>query len=140
MSARRRVENDKRNALRAFRDTEGKEDPERAVFWLEQLAKAEFRGRGDTMGAARDRVAVNAGAPVSKTKRLWDRWQTMKDVAGSVMIPLMLAYEDLCERIEAKADDYERQRLQIRNSRDANLQSPAPARAGMASAAAREES
>lgn len=139
MSARRRVESDRRNALRAFRDTQGKADPERAVYWIEELAKAEFRGRGDTMGAARDRVADKAGAPISKTKRLWDRWQTMKEVAGSVMIPLMLAYEDMCQSIEARADELERQRLQIRNQTDAVVSSPVPTGAGVVAPAAREE-
>jgi hypothetical protein len=139
MSARSSVESDRKNALRAYRDTKGKSDPERTVYWLERLAKAEFRGRGDTFGAAMMRVAERNGAPVSKTKRLWERWQTMKSVAGDVMIPLMLAYEDLCERIEAQADEYERQRLQLRTSNDAVDQSPAPAGAGVVGAAAREE-
>lgn len=119
MSAKRRVESDRRNALRAFRDTEGKADPERAVYWLEELAKAEFRGRGDTMGAARDRVADKSGAPVSKTKRLWDRWQTMKEVAGSVMIPLMLAYEELVSANEAAITAYRAERLELKAQRHA---------------------
>lgn len=132
------VESDKRHALRAFRDTKGLNDPERTVRWLEELAKAEFRGRGDTMSAARDRVAEKYGAPISKTKRLWDRWQTMKSVAGDVMIPLMLAYEDLCERVEAKADDFERQRLQLRTSNDAVDASAGPTGQRMAAPAARK--
>lgn len=139
MSGSRFVETDKRNAFRAFRDTLGKSDPERSVYWLEQLAREEFRGRGDTMSAARDRVAQKYGAPISKTKRLWDRWRTMKSVAGDVMIPLMLAYEDLCERIENKADAYERQRLQSREQTDAVVESSSPSGEGVDRAAARNK-
>jgi hypothetical protein len=119
MYGRKNVESDKRNALRAFRDTQGLSDPERTVRWLEKLAKAEFRGRGDTMSAARDRAAEKYGAPISKTKRLWDRWQTMKSVAGDVMIPLMLAYEEMVQRNEAAAQEYRAERHQLREERHA---------------------
>jgi hypothetical protein len=63
----------------------------------------------------------------------------MKTVAGSVMIPFMLAYEELCQRVEAKADEYERQRLQIRNHADAVDASLGPDGRGVVAAAPREE-
>lgn len=119
MSVRSVVESDKMLALRAYQDTRGMSDPERSVFWLERLAHDSFRGRGDTITAARDRAAKKCGAPISKAKRLWDRWQTMKTVAGDVMIPLMLAYEDLCERNEAAAREYRDERQELREKRNA---------------------
>ncbi len=125
--------------LRALRETDGMSDPERTVYLMERLGKAHYRGRGDTLGAAVQRVAADIGAPVSQAKRCWDRWKEMKDVARSVMIPFMLAYEDLCQRIEAKADEYERQSLQPRTSNDAVDQGSAPLGAGVARVAAREE-
>lgn len=118
-SDRRVVENDTRIVSRALTDTAGMNNPERALFWLENLTKAEHRGRHDTLSAARDRVAEKTGAPITQTKRLWDRWQTMKDVAGSVMIPLMLAYEEMVQRNEAAARDYRAERHELKESRHA---------------------
>lgn len=119
MSDRRNVESDMRVVSRALADTAGMSNPERALYWLEKLTKAEHRGRHDTLSAARDRVAEKTGAPITQTKRLWDRWQTMKDVAGSVMIPLMLAYEELVSANEAAAREYREERQQLREERHA---------------------
>lgn len=138
MSVGRNDESVMTRALRAYRDTEGMTNPERTVFWMEKLGVARLRGRGDTLGASVQRVAAEIGAPVPQAKRCWDRWKEMKDVAGSVMIPFMLAYEDLCERIEAKADEYERLRLQPQEQSDADLQRPVPNGAGVVGAAARK--
>lgn len=115
----RNVENDTMPAFRAMADTAGMENPERTLFWLEKLTKAEHRGRHDTLSAARDRVAKKTGAPITQTKRLWDRWETMKDVAGSVMIPLMLAYEDMVQRNEAAAHKYRAERRELQKERHA---------------------
>lgn len=138
LSDRRNDESVIARDLRALRDTKGMTDPERTVFWMERVARSRFRGRGDTMGAAIQRTADELGAPVSQAKRCWDRWKEMKSVAGSVMIPFMLAYEDLCQRVEAKADEYERQRLQIRNQTDAVDAIPVPTGAGEGGACRRE--
>lgn len=119
MSDARNVESDTRIVSRALVDTAGMSNPERALYWLEKLTKAEHRGRHDTLSAARDRVAEKTGAPITQTKRLWDRWQTMKDVAGSVMIPLMLAYEELVSANEAAAREYRAERQQLREERHA---------------------
>lgn len=134
MSGRKNVESDRMLVLRAYRDTKGMSDPERSIFWLEKLTKAEFRGRGDTLSAARDRAVIRSGAPISKAKRLWDRWATMKTVAGDLMIPLMLAYEDYCERIEEKADAFRDERIQIQGGSHEDDCSPDGARMGMGGA------
>lgn len=119
MSDARNVDSDTRIVSRALADTAGMNNPERALYWLEKLTKAEHRGRHDTLSAARDRVAEKTGAPITQTKRLWDRWQTMKDVAGSVMIPLMLAYEEMVSANEAAAREYREERQQLREERHA---------------------
>lgn len=119
---------------RAYRDTEGMEDPERTVFWMEKVGWSRHWGRGDTLGAAVQRAASELGAPVSVAKRCWDRWKEMKTVAGNVMIPFMLAYEDLCERNEAAADEYQAERLQLKALRNATDQERASARVGMGAA------
>lgn len=139
MSRNRNDESVMTRDYRAYRDTEGMTNPERTVFWMEKLGIAHMRGRGDTLGASVQRVAVEIGAPVSQAKRCWDRWKEMKSVDGAVMIPFMLAYEELCRRIEAQAEEYERQRLQLRTSNDAAVESPVPAGAGVVGAAARKE-
>jgi len=112
---------------------------EEARFWAEELQKAEFRGLGDTREAARYRVAQQTGIAESYLKRLRYKWREMGEVAGSQYRALMLAYEELCQRVEAKADEYERQRLQIRNQTDAVDASLGPDGRGVVAAAPREE-
>lgn len=125
-SANRRCESvtrndgfDKRFPLRALRETAGMTDPERTVFWMEKLAWSVHRGRGDTIGAAVQRVAAEIGAPVPQAKRCWDRWKEMKEVAGSVMIPFMLAYEEFVSANEAAASAYRAERLELKAQRNA---------------------
>lgn len=136
MSDRRNDGFDIRRVSRAMADTEGMSDPERTVFWMEKVGWSVHRGRGDTLGAAVQRAADEIGAPVSQSKRCWDRWKDMKSVSGSVMIPFMLAYEELCQAIERKADEYRAERETIRQN-NAVDQSPVLAGAGMESAAQR---
>lgn len=112
---------------------------ERARGWAEALQQAEFRGLGDTREAARYRVARKTGVPESYLKRLRYRWEEMTDIAASQYVALQEAYADLCVAIEAKADEYERQRLQLRTSSDAVDQGSAPLGAGVERAVAREE-
>lgn len=130
---------DMTHACRAMADTAGMTDPERTVFWMEKLGWQVHRGRGDTLGAAVQRAASMIGAPVSLSKRCWDRWKEMKSVSGSVMIPFMLAYEDLCQRIEDKAGEYERQVLQLKGGADEIDRGPVPSGAGVAASAPRKE-
>lgn len=111
---------------------------EKARGWAEALQQAEFRGLGDTREAARYRVSRKTGVPESYLKRLRYRWEEMTDIAASQYVALQEAYAELCEAIEAKADEYERQRLQIRNQTDAVDASPVADAAGEGGACRRE--
>lgn len=130
MSDTRRVEFDTKCAavrLRALADTEGMTTPEQAAFWLEKLAENVHRGaRRDTWTTARDRAAEVAGIDRSMAKRIWQRWQTMNDVASSVHLKLMLAYESLCARQEAAAEKNRAEWLELR-TQNAPHQEPATA-------------
>lgn len=112
---------------------------EKARGWAEALQQAEFRGLGDTREAARYRVSRKTGVPESYLKRLRYRWEEMTDIAASQYVALQEAYADLCGAIEAKADEYERQRLQIRNQTDAVDASAGPDGRPMVGASARKE-
>jgi len=80
-----------------------------ACEWLEKLTLAEFRGRGDTVGAARARVAKQIGVKTSYANRLWNRVSEMTGIAGGTYRALQRAYDAQCERNEAMAA-YHRQR------------------------------
>jgi hypothetical protein len=138
MSDRRNVESVIARDVRALRDTKGMTDPERTVFWMERVARSRFRGRGDTMGAAVQRVADELGAPVSQAKRCWDRWKEMKTVAGSVMIPFMLAYEEMVSANDAAADAYRAERIELKEQRHAADLERAQASVGEGGARLRE--
>ena len=92
---------------------------EEARDWAEALQQAEFRGLGDTREAARYRVARRTGIPERYLKRLRYQWREMTDVAGSQYRALMLAYEELCQRNEAAADEYRAERLELQRTRNA---------------------
>lgn len=108
-----------------------------AKTWLDVLHDAEFRGRKDTDGAARYRLANRLGIKESYLFRLQYRAAEMKDVAGEVYRRLKIAYDGLCERTEAAADAMERERLKITGTEYAVETSPLPTGEGMASAAER---
>lgn len=95
--------------------------------YLNALAKAQHRGRGDTWSAARDRAAKVAGIDTSYAKRIWDRWQTMNDVSGEAYRRLRSAYEQICEANEKAADRHDAERLAMRNFHAVD-QKPASAR------------
>lgn len=92
---------------RVVRDTKHRVQPmsEAAVRLtyerLDALTKLHHRGRHDTWTAARDRAAKTAGIEPSYAKRIWDRWQSMKDVSGGAFYAIEQAYQRLCERSEA---------------------------------------
>ncbi|MER9768962.1 hypothetical protein NKJ09_23190 [Mesorhizobium sp. M0189] len=115
MSDARRVKSDTSDGevrMRALADTAGMEPPEQAKFWLEEIAKKVHRGpRLDTWTSARNRAAEYAGIEVSMAKRIWQRWEDMKDVSGSALVKLMIAYERICETNERAADSYRAERL-----------------------------
>lgn len=90
--------------------------------YLNALARAHHRGRGDTWGAARDRAARAAGVEPSYAKRIWDRWQTMNDVSGETYRRLRSAYEAICQRNEEAAAGHRAERLKLEAIRHADHQ------------------
>lgn len=109
-----------------------------ARHWADELQKAEFKGFGDTIEAARYRVSKRTGVPESYLKRLRYRTSEMTDVAGSIYRALMLAYDDLCQRNNAAADQYSAERLTLRANHE-NTDEHAQTCMGEASASLREE-
>ena len=81
--------------------------------FLSKLTLAHHRGRGDTLSAARDRAAKAAGVPRSYAKRIWDRYETMRDVSGENYRRLRAAYEASCEFHEERAREYRAERRQL---------------------------
>lgn len=109
-----------------------------ARYWAEELQKAEYKGLGDTREAARYRVARRTGVSESYLKRLRYRYEEMTDVAGSAYRSLMLAYDDMCQRNNAAADQYSAERLTLRANHE-NTDEHAHTCMGEASASLREE-
>ena len=103
-----------------------------ARIWLDTLHDAEFRGRRDTDGAARYRLASRLGVKESYLYRLQYRAVEMKDVAGEVYRRLKLAYDELCQRNERAADAYRAERLAIGKPHETSDQEPASAGLGAA--------
>ncbi len=95
-----------------------------AKTWLETLHDAEFRGRKDTDGAARYRLASRLGVKENYLFRLQYRAEEMKDVAGEVYRRLGIAYAAMCERNEQAAAASRAERLQLKAGRNAVDQEP----------------
>ncbi|TIX28814.1 hypothetical protein [Mesorhizobium sp.] len=135
MSDARSVKSDTLRAeatMRALADTKGMDAPEQAKFWLEGIAAKMHRGpRRDTWTSARDRAAEFAGIEVSMAKRIWQRWEDMKDVSGSALVKLMIAYERICETNERAADSYRAERLGSGTKNAETYQEPRTSRMGM---------
>ena len=70
---------------------------------LHSFVEREHRGRFDTWTAARDRVAIKIGLPVSYAKRLWQRWEQMDDVSGDALRSLYRAQQAREKHAERKA-------------------------------------
>lgn len=85
-----------------------------AKRWADVLHDAEYRGRKDTDGAARYRLAGKLGLKENYLYRLQYRAAEMKDVAGEAYRRLQIAYADLCERNEKAADAHRDERLALR--------------------------
>lgn len=64
-----------------------------ARHWLGRLTALEFRGPGDTIGAARTRLAREVGIRPSYAARMWNRAAEMTGVAGGAYRALRLAYD-----------------------------------------------
>lgn len=104
-----------------------------AKGFLDALHDAEYRGRKDTDGAARYRLAGRLGVKENYLFRLQYRADEMKDVAGEVYRRLKNAYDELCEQIDASADRMEAERREI-EALDGTDESPPPVVAGVARA------
>jgi hypothetical protein len=74
-----------------------------AFAFLNALTQKSFRGWGDTVTAARDRAAKQAGVSPAQAERVWKRWQSMKTVNGDVYRALRNAYEAACLANETAA-------------------------------------
>lgn len=98
-----------------------------AKTWLDVLHDAEFRGRKDTDGAARYRLAKRLGVKENYLFRLQYRAAEMKDVAGEVYRRLGIAYADICERNEKAAAASRAERLQLKAGKNAVDQKPGDA-------------
>jgi len=85
-----------------------------ARTFLDVLHDAEFRGRKDTDGAARYRLASRLGVKENYLFRLQYRADEMKDVAGEVYLKLRRAYEQMCQANELAAAASRRKRLNLR--------------------------
>lgn len=114
---------------RVARDTKRAEDAmstavEKSAHLLNELTRHHHRGRGDTWTAARDRAARMAGIERSYAKRIWDRWQTMKDVSGEALVRLEAAYETICQRNEDAADRHAAERAALRGLHETIAQEP----------------
>lgn len=101
-----------------------------ARAYLEALHDSEFRGRKDTDGAARYRLASRLGIKENYLYRLQYRAGEMKDVAGEVYRRLKLAHDQICERNEAAADRDRAERLELKAIRHAVTEQPAQAGGG----------
>ncbi len=102
-----------------------------AKGYLDALHDEEYRGRKDTDGPARYRLAGKLGVKESYLFRLQYRAAEMKDVAGEVYRRLKLAYDEMCERNEKAADAYQAQRHALSRREHAVDQEPASAGVGM---------
>ena len=72
----------------------------RASRWAEALWNKVYLGLGDTQEAAMHRAEQRYGVPAQTFWAL--RYRKPKDLAASVYMRLMLAYEAECDRQEAK--------------------------------------
>lgn len=102
-------------AARGNSDGEGGVKPAvlEAAEWAGALERAEHRGPGDTIEAARHRVATVTGVTASYLRRLRYRSHEMTDVAGSAYRALRLEYERRCAVQERSARHARALRLAI---------------------------
>lgn len=73
-------------------------------FYLNELMRREWRGYGDSLEGARDRVLDRLGIDRSQGKRLFHRLRGIKTISGDVYRLLSIAY---CEAVhsEGRAED-----------------------------------
>ncbi|MBB4004450.1 hypothetical protein [Aurantimonas endophytica] len=111
MSDTRRVAHDTKRDEGDMSEMAVIEARERLVF----LTIREHRGPADTWTAARDRTARKIGLDPSYARRLWQRWQDMKDVSGGAYRSLLLAYQAQCDRLDEIGDRYDRKTKDLLN-------------------------
>lgn len=87
---------------------------------LEALTIAHHRGPSDTWTAARDRAAEAAGIERSYAARIWNRWQSMKDVSGEALMRLSDAYTAQCEHNEKMAALHRQRREELAHGGEAD--------------------
>lgn len=132
MSDRRRVTPDPKQDKSMSSSIAARE----AFELLNAGTKQQYRGRGDTATAARDRAAKAAGISVSQAERVWKRWDQMTTVNGDVYRALRNTYAHLCTKIENAADRIEREAQEIEET-NAALSSTRPTVASRNQAAQR---
>ena len=68
----------------------------------DEIVRAFFRGPGDTIDGAMHRAARETGAPYNWLKRLRHRRDTLRDVPGSALLALAIAYRRACDRMDER--------------------------------------
>lgn len=116
MSDIRRVESDTKRAETGMSEMVVLETRD----MLETLMKREHRGPSDTWTAARDRTATRIGIEPAQARRVWQRWQDMKDVPGSVYRAVRNAYEAQCEHNEKMAALHRQRREELAHGGEAD--------------------
>lgn len=111
MSDTRRVARDIKRDEGDMSEVAVMEARERLVF----LTRCEHRGPTDTWTAARDRTARKIGLDQSYARRLWQRWQDMKDVSGGAYRSLLIAYHAQCDRLDEVGDHFDRKTKDLLN-------------------------
>jgi len=74
-------------------------------FYLNELVKREWRGMGDTIELARDRVMRRNNLSTAYGSRLWNRSNEFNDVAGEVYRCLWLNYSEAAEADGSLCDE-----------------------------------
>lgn len=95
-----------------------------AKGWYTSLLEAYHMGRGDREKAVRGRISDETGVPESYLFRLQYKFNEMRDISGEAYRRIKLGYEELCERNEAAAREYEARRIRMGNRRNAVNQEP----------------
>ncbi|RFC65048.1 hypothetical protein DYI37_04060 [Fulvimarina endophytica] len=73
-------------------------------LWLSRLTTDEYQGPGDTIGAARGRLADKLNIPASYFNRMWNRSREMTGVAGGAYRALQQAYQQRCAPFDRATD------------------------------------
>lgn len=127
--------------FRKFAKSNGKKEMSMTALikgreYYDALMDAEYRGRKDTNGSARGRLADLLGVNENKLLRLEYSFDDMRDIGGELYRRLHLAYTAICEGNEAAAAAMRAERLKLKADRNVAHQKPVPK--GMGEGAARD--